>query len=413
LALNIAAAPPANIAPTVVTAAAAAPNPVITGATTALSVFGADNGGESNLTYTWAATGTSPAPVSFSVNGSNAAKNTTAGFTKAGIYNFVVTIKDAGNLTVTSSKSVTVNQSLTSITVAPATVSVMVGRTQAFSASGKDQFGTAMTITPTWAVSGGGTISASGLFTATTVGGPFSATATFGGKSGTASLSVTNLTSAGLVRLVARDQNGIEVTGAQVFVYQKSTWYPTGTQVQLQVGTVYNFKGKSSQGIEGVFFAKTVDSVITEIAVPFQKVTLQAKDQFGTSVTGATIGVYNVTGTFAVGSAFTFPEGAVVYTAGKVMGLSSSWNRFTIVDGMTAIVTPFWKATVRVKDSSGIEIVGGKVELYGATAGLFATGSSVTLGKGTYVYARALVGTSYGSWITKTFTDGLTELVVQ
>ena len=37
----------------------------------------------------------------------------------------------------------------------------------------------------TWAVSGGGTVSAAGLFTAgTTVGGPFTLTASSGGKSG-------------------------------------------------------------------------------------------------------------------------------------------------------------------------------------------------------------------------------------
>ncbi len=71
-----------------------------------MSVLGADDGGESNLTYTWVATGTPPAPVSFSANGTNAAKNTTATFTKAGNYSFQVTITDAGGLSVTSSVNV-------------------------------------------------------------------------------------------------------------------------------------------------------------------------------------------------------------------------------------------------------------------------------------------------------------------
>ena len=70
-----------NQPPTVATPAAATPNPV-TGTSTALSVLGADDGGEANLTYTWIATGTPPAPVSFSVNGTNGAKNTTATFTQ-------------------------------------------------------------------------------------------------------------------------------------------------------------------------------------------------------------------------------------------------------------------------------------------------------------------------------------------
>ena len=82
-----------------------------------MSVLGADDGGESNLTYTWAATGTPPAPVSFSANGTNAAKNTTATFIQAGNYSFQVTITDAGGLSATSSVNVTVNQTLTAITV--------------------------------------------------------------------------------------------------------------------------------------------------------------------------------------------------------------------------------------------------------------------------------------------------------
>ena len=68
-----------NGAPTVATAASASPS-TVSGKTTALSVLGADDGGESNLTYSWAATSIpagAPAPA-FGVNSSNAAKNTVA-----------------------------------------------------------------------------------------------------------------------------------------------------------------------------------------------------------------------------------------------------------------------------------------------------------------------------------------------
>ena len=84
-----------NAAPTIATAAAASPNPV-TGSTTALSVLGADDGGEANLTYTWATTGTPPAAVTFSANGTNAAKTTTATFTKAGSYTLQVDRQGSG-----------------------------------------------------------------------------------------------------------------------------------------------------------------------------------------------------------------------------------------------------------------------------------------------------------------------------
>jgi uncharacterized repeat protein (TIGR02543 family) len=182
-----------NNAPTIATAAKATPNPV-TASTTALSVLGADDNGEANLTYSWATTGTPPAAATFSANGTNAAKSSTATFTKAGSYNFQVTVKDQGNLTVTSAIAVTVNQTPTSIVVSPASATVNTSATQQFSAAQRDQFATNLTTQPTftWSVSGGGTINASGLFTAgTTAGGPYTITAKSGTISGTASVTVT------------------------------------------------------------------------------------------------------------------------------------------------------------------------------------------------------------------------------
>ncbi|MGO8672144.1 MAG: choice-of-anchor tandem repeat GloVer-containing protein, partial [Capsulimonadaceae bacterium] len=77
------------IPPTVATAAAASPSPV-TGTTTNLSVLGASASyPESDLTYTWTWTG--PSGVTFSANGTNAAKDSTATFTQAGTYTFTVT----------------------------------------------------------------------------------------------------------------------------------------------------------------------------------------------------------------------------------------------------------------------------------------------------------------------------------
>lgn len=179
-----------NKAPTVATAASASPSSV-TGTTTSLKVLGADDAGESNLSYTWSASG--PASVSYSSNGSNASKNSTVTFSKAGSYAFTATIKDAGGLTVTSGVNVTVNQTFTSIAVSPAQASVVTGSTQQFAATCKDQFGNALASAPslTWTVTGGGTIGSSGLFTASTIGGPFTVTATANGISGTASVSVT------------------------------------------------------------------------------------------------------------------------------------------------------------------------------------------------------------------------------
>jgi hypothetical protein len=173
---------PPNAAPTVATPASATPS-TVTGASTNLTVLGADDNSEAALIYTWGAL----ANVTYSgaTNGTNAAKTMAATFGRAGTYNFQVTIKDAGNLMVTSNVSVMVNQTLASITVAPANSNVQTNGTQQFTASAKDQFGFAMNPAPSfqWAVSGGQNInSATGLFTAGSVaGGPFNVTATASG----------------------------------------------------------------------------------------------------------------------------------------------------------------------------------------------------------------------------------------
>jgi hypothetical protein len=238
---------PANQAPTVATAAKAVPSPA-TGATTVLSVLGTDDGGEANLTYTWATTGTPPAAVSFSVNGTNAAKSTTANFTKAGSYSFQVTIRDVGNLTVTSSVNVTVNQTLATVTVSPASASVATGAAQQFAATAKDQFGANLTTQPafTWTVSGGGTVSSAGMFTAgATAGGPYTVTAASGGKSGTASVTVTAVATAPTITTQPASQTvtagqtatfSVVAAGTAPLSYQ---WQKNGAAISGATGASY------------------------------------------------------------------------------------------------------------------------------------------------------------------------------
>jgi hypothetical protein len=158
--------------PTVATAAACAPSPVV-GTTAALSVLGADNGGEAALTYAWSATGTPPAAVTFSRNGTNAAKATTATFTKAGDYALRVVITDAGGLATVSNLTVTVAATLTSMAISPGTVTVVNQQTQQFMVIASDQFGTALVPQPalTWSlVSGVGSVDGGGLYTAAASG---------------------------------------------------------------------------------------------------------------------------------------------------------------------------------------------------------------------------------------------------
>ena len=180
----------ASGAPTVASAAVATTNPV-SGRSTALSVSGADDGGEARLVYSWATGGTPPAAVSFSVNDSNAAKQTTATFSKAGTYTLVATIRDEGGQTVTSSVNVTVRQTFSGLEVSPASVSLTQGSTKQFTVIGKDQFGNAMTAPATTWSTNGGTIDSTGLFTATAKG-QFTIVASSSSTSSTAAVTVTD-----------------------------------------------------------------------------------------------------------------------------------------------------------------------------------------------------------------------------
>ena len=175
----------------VAAAAHATPSPV-TGTTASLSVLGADDNGESDLTYTWATTGSPPAAVTFSANGTNAAKNTTATFQVAGAYTFIVTISDTTGRTATSVVGLTVSQTLTSISVTPASMDLLPKQKQQFTATAKDQFGDIFATSPkfTWRTTAG-TITAGGLLTTPNKAvSSASVSASSGGASGAVAFSV-------------------------------------------------------------------------------------------------------------------------------------------------------------------------------------------------------------------------------
>ncbi|MGD0140892.1 MAG: hypothetical protein ABSD28_18665, partial [Tepidisphaeraceae bacterium] len=219
-------------APTVAQAAAANPSPV-TGTSTALSVLGADNGGESNLTYTWSYTGPTGVTYTGNTNGTNAAQNITADFTQPGSYNFTATITDSIGLFTTSTVNVTVQQTATNIVVSPSSTPVVpVGFTQQFSAAATDQFGNSIS-SPSfgWAITGSGnSIDGTGDATLGSTPGTFTVTASSGSAQGTANVIAenfavpagstldVNLGTAGPVALSASggnltaSQNGVQIT---------------------------------------------------------------------------------------------------------------------------------------------------------------------------------------------------------
>lgn len=190
-----------NNAPTITTAANSTTTETVTegelsyrilrGTSTTLSVNATDDGGESNLVHQW--TSLNGGPVFFSINGTNAAKNTMVSFEALGDYFITVSATDAQGLSATSQINIRVVQIADQLQITPASVSVQVGGSQSFSSKLLDQFGDPMVTQPTsytWFASGGGSISASGLFTANAAGGPFVVTSSAQGFSSSASVTV-------------------------------------------------------------------------------------------------------------------------------------------------------------------------------------------------------------------------------
>ena len=155
-------------APSVANPAAASAAPVTT-SHTILSVLGADvTAGEAALIYTWATMGTPPAAVTFSINGTNAAKNTTATFTAPGTHNFLVTMTNPAGLTTTSPVTVIVSQTATTLTFNPTPATLYAGASEQLTVTGVDQFGATFTpLNVTWSLTGGGgTLTTGGIYTA-------------------------------------------------------------------------------------------------------------------------------------------------------------------------------------------------------------------------------------------------------
>ncbi len=182
-----------NAAPTVATpAAAGAAN--VTGTSTTLAALGADDGGESGLIYTWDATvQPTGSALFYSLNGTNAAKNTAVSFNRIGSYAFRVTISD-GHSSATSLVSLTVSATLTALSVSPGSVSISTGGSTQLSANALDQFGQTIANpgTITWSLDTGGigSVSSAGLYTGGSTAGSAVVRATIGSISGTAAAQV-------------------------------------------------------------------------------------------------------------------------------------------------------------------------------------------------------------------------------
>lgn len=188
---------PTNAAPTIANAADSSSTEtdsdffeIVRGTAVGLSVLGADDGGEAALKTTWSVTSGAAASVSFSPNGTNAAKISAAEFLATGSYTLTATLEDLAGLTATSSVRVRVVQTANLLVVSPEFATLAVNDNLTITANLRDQFNQTMAGAFSWSASGGGVIDSSGNFSATTAGGPFSISASSGLLSASTSITV-------------------------------------------------------------------------------------------------------------------------------------------------------------------------------------------------------------------------------
>ncbi len=121
---------------------------------------------------------------------------------------------------------------LTSIAVSPASATLTTGGTQTFTAVAKDQNGAALTTQPafTWTVTGVGTVTSAGIYSAGSTAGSATVKATSGTVSGTASVNVATGISLSLITAV-NNQASLSwsgVSGATSYNVKRSTTNGSG-----------------------------------------------------------------------------------------------------------------------------------------------------------------------------------------
>ncbi len=193
-------------------------------------------------------------------------KNTTVIFTQAGVYTFQATMAE-DNWTATSDVTVTVEQTLTSLSLSPSgNLTVLAGGTQQFAATGYDQFGTVMAAQPafTWSVSDPtmGTINAAGLLAAGTSYGPLAVTASSGGITASETVTISPLTSGHSLAAMPLDSGDIglywlnlpALANGETLEYSTDSTFNTGvTSVNLAAG-VSNYTASGLSAATSYYF---------------------------------------------------------------------------------------------------------------------------------------------------------------
>lgn len=251
-----------------------------------------------------------------------------------------------GTVSGTSSAVIGVG-ALATIVVTPNPVNLAIGATQQFTAVGRDIGNNVVAITPTWSVvSAGGTVNASGLFTAGNIAGTFNNTvrALSGGISGTATvtigagaLSTITITPNPVVlapsdeqqfTAVGRDasNNIVAITPAWSVVASGGTISGTGLFTAGVTGGVYTNTVQATSGAVTAFATVNITAGSTLLPVDlgtagdYVILAKSAISNVPTSAITGDLGVSPAAASFITGFSLTLGAGAAFATSSQVTG---------------------------------------------------------------------------------------------
>ena len=175
--------------------------------------------------------------------------------------------------------------------VVPFEIEVPLGASVPFSVEAFDGSGDPVPVNPSWAVDGGGSISTTGEFTASSLGGPFTVTATDLALSGTARVTVIDSDAVGVVAL---DASAAEPADNGVFRVRRFGSTAGALTVQFSVsgtattGADYSGLGTSVVIPDGASFTDVTVAVIDDFVVePLETVILNLQPDAAYTIYGS------------------------------------------------------------------------------------------------------------------------------
>lgn len=381
----------------------------------------------------------SVAKVVFYLDGVLLSEDTTAP------YEASITDLDIGNYTLTAIAQDTIGARTTSspvtvyVTHRPVVTSATATPIQGaapltvdFAATATDQDDDDATLTYRWTFGDGGIATGQTANYIYTTPGKYIATAYASDGKLEGSAQTVEIDVQAPVALVTRDQDGIDITSAEIYTSLTGTWHSFGEVVPMTVGDPVTLIGRN-EGVESPPVTFIPQSTSTEAVIGFRTVPITTNDQNGNPVPGVDIwvstGLYTYYQLNAGDGSVSLPEGTWLLVYGIYRNIYTDFVYGAVGTEVTEADLPFWRATTKATDQDDQTVTGASIELKGVTGAPFAADTSLALPKKAYLRMAGRTGGILGTYkainwdaqatfdpgfVSPTFTamanDGSTEL---